>query len=124
MSDENLRAWWPDLGLVVMALRRGGHADAADRLTDAVAAGATSSEILGLLGQVLVDCRALRRTLDDPGRAAWDRVMADIDRAFPPTFRFNYWLAQPGRRRRAGWWLALGLAGLVLLIVALRGVFP
>lgn len=122
MTDDELRTWWPDLGLVATELRRHNHPGAADRLADAVAAGATSSEILGLVGVVLLDVRALRRELDGPGRAAWDRVMADIDRAYPPTFRFNHWLARRGGREVG--WFALGLAGLLLIIIVLLGVFP
>ena len=90
MTDHELQTWWPDLGVVVAELRHLNHADQADRLLDAVAAGATSSEILGLIGIVLVHSRALRSELDSQTKASWDRVMNDINRAYPPTFRFNH----------------------------------
>lgn len=116
MTDAELRAWWPDLGLVVTELRRLDHADEAGRLHDAVAAGATSSEILGSVGVVLLHARALRSQLDIQSRASWDRVMANINRAYPPTFRFNHWLTGVGCHKEvsAKWLIAFAFAGLLL----------
>lgn len=116
MTDADLRAWWPDLGLVVTELRRLNHTDEAGRLLNAVAAGATSSEILGLVGIVLLHSRALRSELNSQVRASWDRVMTDIDRAYPPTFRFNHWLTELGCNKEvsAKWLIAFALACLLL----------
>jgi hypothetical protein len=125
MTDAELRAWWPDLGLVVTGLRRLNYTDEAGRLLDAVAAGATSSEILGLVGLVLLHSRALRSELDSQSKASWDRVMADIDRAYPPTFRFNHWLTQLGCNKEvsAKWLIAFALAGLLLALSLLFRAF-
>lgn len=129
MTQEELRAWWPDLGFVEKELRRLNHADEADRLLDAVVSGATSGEILGLVGLVLMQSSALRSGLDSQGKTAWDRVMADINRAYPPNFRFNHWLAQAGGsawlpRPVARWVIAFALAGLLLLLIVLLRAFP
>jgi len=116
MTDAELLSWWPDLGHVVMELRRLNHPDVADRLLDAVAAGATSSEILGSVGLVMLHSRALQFELDSQSRASWDRVMADIDRAYPPTFKFNHWLTKLGCNKEvsAKWLIVFALAGLLL----------
>lgn len=123
-NDSELQAWWPDLGRVVAQLRRLGHPDEADHLLDAVAAGATSGEILGLVGKELLRCRAIRAEFAGEEKASWDRVMKEIDRAYPPCFRFNQWVVRldrdvtwplpPGR-----WRLALSLAGLLCVFVLL-----
>ena len=128
MTDHELQTWWPDLGVVVAELRHLNHADQADRLLDAVAAGATSSEILGLIGIVLVHSRALRSELDSQTKASWDRVMNDINRAYPPTFRFNHWLAQLGSGTWqpspfTKWFITLALAGLLLAMILLIRAF-
>lgn len=81
--DSELDRWWPDLGTVATELRRAGQPAAADSLAEAVRAGATSSEILGAVGKVLREHRALRAGLSDSAARAWDAVMADVDRAFP-----------------------------------------
>jgi hypothetical protein len=81
VTDGQLRDWWPELGAVVGDLRRIGHAAAADALVDAVAAGATSGEILDGVGGALRSNRALRSRLCDTARDAWDAVAADVDRA-------------------------------------------
>ena len=81
--DSELDRWWPDLGTVAAELRRAGQPVAADALVEAVRAGATSSEILGVVGKVLREHRALRSNLGDSAARAWDAVMADVDRAFP-----------------------------------------
>ena len=99
MTDAQLREWWPDLGTVVVALREAGRGDVADRLVDAVRAGASSSEILGDVGVVLREERALRSSLGDPARRAWDGVRADVRRAFPG-FWLGRWLNRPLWPRR------------------------
>ena len=81
--DSELDRWWPDLGTVAAELRRAGQPAAADALVDAVRAGATSSEILGAVGKVLREHRALRSKLSDAAARAWDAVMADVEKAFP-----------------------------------------
>jgi len=81
--DNELDRWWPDLGTVAAELRRAGAPAAADSLVEAVRAGATSSEILGAVGKVLREHRALRARLGDSAARAWDAVMADVEKAFP-----------------------------------------
>ncbi len=81
--DSELDRWWPDLGTVAAELRRAGEPAAADALVEAVRGGATSSEILGAVGTVMREHRALRPKLSDSAARAWDAVMADVDRAFP-----------------------------------------
>ena len=100
MTDAQLREWWPDLGTVVVALREAGRGDVADRLVDAVRAGASSSEILGDVGLVLREERALRSRLGDPARRAWDGVRADVRRAFPGAW-LGHWLHRLTRPRLA-----------------------
>ncbi len=97
MTDAELQAWWPDLGTVVAALRCTDRAAVADLLVDAVRAGATSGEILGGIGVVLRDHRALRSQLSDSAASAWDAVMADVDRAFPGS-GLAQWFARRTRR--------------------------
>ena len=93
MKDEELHAWWPDLGNLVAELRRAGQSEAADRLAEAAAAGGTSGEILSDVGVVLRDHRALRSRLGAAGTGSWDAVMADVDRAYPGT-RWSRWLTR------------------------------
>jgi hypothetical protein len=83
MTDEDLRRWWPEFGALLAGLGQAGGAAAADRLVEAARAGATSSEILGLIGVVLREHRALRSRMDDSGKIAWDAVMADVNRPYP-----------------------------------------
>lgn len=97
MTDAELQAWWPDLGTVVAELRRTDQPAVADLLIDAVRAGATSSEILGGVGVVLRDHRALRSQLSDSAASAWDAVLADVYRAFPGS-RLAHWFARLTRR--------------------------
>jgi hypothetical protein len=129
MTDAELLSWWPDLGHVVMELRRLNHRDVADRLLDAVAAGATSSEILGSVGLVLLRSGNLRSELTRRNRTSWDRVMADINHAYPPNFRFNHWLAQFDRNIRwprsiSGWLIALAwVIGMLLVMLLLVRAF-
>lgn len=125
MTDAELVEWWPDLGHVVTELRRLNHPDVADCLLDAVAAGATSSETLGSVGLVLLRSANLRSKLTPKNKASWDRVMADINRTYPPNFRFNHWLARfdcnlEWPRSVSGWRVALGwVVGLLLVVFLL-----
>lgn len=97
MIDAELQRWWPDLGTVVAELRRIDRSDVADLLLDAVRAGATSSEILGLTGIVLRDHRALCSQISASGATAWDAVMADVNRAYPAR-RLAHWVTRLTRR--------------------------
>ena len=122
MTDAELLSWWPELGHVVKELRRLNHPDVADCLLDAVAAGATSSEILGSVGLILLRSSKLRYEFTRQNKASWDRVMADINHAYPPNFRFNHWLARFDRklewpRSLSGWLIALAwVVGLLLVM--------
>lgn len=100
MTDAELQAYWPDLGTVVAELRRAGHVAAADRLVDAVIAGATSGEILDGVAVALREHRALRSGLGAAGARAWDAVMDDVHRAYPGS-RLGHWLARLVGRGRA-----------------------
>lgn len=97
MIDAELQRWWPDLGTVVAELRRIDRSDVADLLLDAVRAGATSSEILGLTGIVLRDHRALYSQISASAATAWDAVMADVNRAYPAR-RLVHWVTRLTRR--------------------------
>jgi len=97
VTDDELQKWWPDFGTLVVELRRANRPAVADLLVDAVLAGATSSEILGGIGVVLRDHRALRSKLSDSAASAWDAVMADVYRAFPGS-RLAQWFARLTRR--------------------------
>jgi len=97
VTDDELDRWWPDLGAVVAELRRANRPDAADLLLDAVRAGSTSSEILGGVGAVLRQRRAFRSQLSDAAARSWDAVMADVDKAFPPSKPLQ-WLGRPTKR--------------------------
>jgi hypothetical protein len=99
VTDAELLEWWPDLGTVVVALRQARSADVADRLVDAVRAGATSGEILAAVGAVLGDEGALRSGLGEPARRAWDSVVADVRRAYPGG-SVGHWLSRLRPRRR------------------------
>jgi hypothetical protein len=85
---------------VVAELRRIDRSDVADRLLDAVRGGATSSEIIGGIGIVLRDHRGLYTQISRPTAAAWDAVMADVNRAYP-VGRLSHWLTR--LRRRLTW---------------------
>ncbi len=93
MTDTELSAWWPDLGAVVAALRRMDRGDVADRLLEAVCGGATSGEVLGRVGLVLDEHRALRPRVGDSAAGSWKAVMADVGRAFPG-FGFRRWIGR------------------------------
>ena len=92
MTDSEPHAQWIELETVVHALRHLGHTDVAARLIAAERGGVTGSEILGNLGRLLNENAALRATLDDDARHAWDAVIRDVGRAFPG-FRLRAWLA-------------------------------
>jgi hypothetical protein len=103
MTDEELRGWWPELGTLVVALRRMGQTAVADLLVGAVRGGTTSGEILDGLGGVLRDHGALRPHLSDSALTAWKAVMADVHRAYPGSWfahRFSRLIRVRGRRGR------------------------
>lgn len=79
--------------IVAAELRRIDRAAVADAVIDAERGGATSTETLCRLGDVLRRHRGLRRELSEPGRRAWDAVMADVHRAFPGSALWD-WLAR------------------------------
>ena len=93
MTDDELQEFWPELGTVVIELRRINHPSVADKLIDAAMTGSTSSEIVGNIGIILRDHRALRSQLSDSALSAWDTIMADINRAFSGS-KFAQWLAR------------------------------
>ena len=95
--DAELQRWWPDLGTEVAELRRIDRSDVADLLVDAVRAGATSSEILSLVGVVLRDHRALYSRISHSAATAWDAVMADENLAYPAK-RLAHWVTRLTRR--------------------------
>ena len=97
MIDAELQRWWPDLGTEVAELRRIDRSDVADLLVDAVRAGATSSEILSLVGVVLRDHRALYSRISHSAATAWDAVMADENLAYPAK-RLAHWVNRLTRR--------------------------
>lgn len=99
MNDDELKAWWPDLGSVVAELRKSDQPAVADLLVDAVRAGSTSGEILDGIGVVLREHRGLRSQLSAPAAAAWDTVMADLNRAYPGAW-IGHWFARLRRRSR------------------------
>ena len=99
MTDAELQTWWPELGVVVAALRHSNQAAAAEQLIDAVSAGATSSEILDGIGVVLRRHGALRCALGEPATQAWDAVLADVHQAFPGSGLLD-WLIGLSRRSR------------------------
>lgn len=97
--DAELQQGWPDLGALVTELRRIDRSDVADLLVDAVRGGATSSEILGSVGIVLRDHRALYSKICDPAAAAWDAILADVNRAYPGG-SLSHWFTRLTRRLR------------------------
>lgn len=97
MLDVELQKGWPAFGTLVAELRRIDRSDVADRLLDAVRAGATSGEILGNLGILLRNHRALYPKISPSAAAAWDAVMADVNRAYPGG-RLAHWFTRLTRR--------------------------
>lgn len=92
MTDAELSAWWPDLGHVVEGLRRIDQGSVAGLLLDAVMAGCSSSEIIGSVGGLLHEYRALRTKLSATESDAWAAVMKDFYRAFPGA-RLRHWVS-------------------------------
>jgi hypothetical protein len=91
MTDSELQAWWPEMGAVVTDLRCIDRSDVADLFVDAIRAGSCSSEVLGGVGVVLRDHYELRSRLSDHAIIAWDKVSADVCRAFPGLI-LRHWL--------------------------------
>ena len=80
MTDAELEADWPDLGIVVRELRALNRAE------------------LGV-GATLDEHRAVRKTLSIEGSAAWDRVIDRIERIYGG-INLGHWLARQWRRLR------------------------
>ena len=81
MTDEELRASWPNLGALVGALRS-NHAELAQRLVDSVQYASTSGEIYNRVGNALWQNKAVRKSLRGSALASWEAVISDIDRAY------------------------------------------
>ena len=79
MTDEELQLSWPDLGALVLEVRR-IDSQLADRLVNAVQYSSTSGEIYSGVGSALEESRALRKKLSPSGVQAWRRVMTNVDR--------------------------------------------
>ena len=99
MTNEQLRTWWPELGTLVSALRGIDQPAVADQLLDAVRGAATSGEVLGAVGSVLKAQHALRSRVGVEAGSSWDKMMADVHRAYPGA-RLRHWLARLTRRAR------------------------
>ena len=97
ITDADLRNSWPDLAIVVAELRRIERSEVADQLVGAVSIASSSSEILGGVGVVLRDRRALRTRLSEPGKRAWNLVIADVHRAYPLSRLREWWARWIGR---------------------------
>lgn len=82
-TDEDRRAWWPELYEVEAGLRALGRHDIADDLDRSVRGSATSGELLGNVGLVLRTHDVQRSRLGPEGRGAWDRIMRDVNRNYP-----------------------------------------
>lgn len=82
-TDDERRAWWPELYEVTAELRALGRHDIADDLDRSVRGSATSSELLGNVGLVLRTNDVQRSRLGKDGKAAWDRIMRDVNRGDP-----------------------------------------
>jgi hypothetical protein len=80
MTDQQLQSSWPDLGALVIELRRLQQGALADRLVECVQYSSTSGEIYAGVGHALHENRALAKRLSGPGADAWQRVVADIKR--------------------------------------------
>ena len=96
MTDDELRASWPELGALVAALRP-HHPELASRLLDCVQYASTSGEIYNGVGNALWENRGVRKSLGRAGNTAWEQVMDDIERAYkmPRPMR---WLMRMWRR--------------------------
>lgn len=82
-TDDERRAWWPELYEVIAELRALGRHDIADDLERSVAGSATSGELLGNIGLVLRVHDVQRSRLGANGKGAWDRIMRDANRNDP-----------------------------------------
>lgn len=82
-TDDERRAWWPELFEVTAELRALGRHDIADDLDRSVRGSATSSELLGNVGLVLRTNDVQRSRLGQDGKSAWDRIMRDVHRGDP-----------------------------------------
>lgn len=82
-TDEERRAWWPELYEVIAELRALGRHDIADDLERSVAGSATSGELLGNVGLVLRTHDVQRSRLGKDAKVAWDRIMRDANRDNP-----------------------------------------
>lgn len=83
MTDDERRAWWPELYEVEAALRALGRHDIADDLDRSVRGSATSGELLGNVGLVLRTHDVQRSRLGVESKGAWDRIMRDANRNHP-----------------------------------------
>jgi hypothetical protein len=83
MTDDERRAWWPELFEVMAELRALGRHDIADDLERSVRGSATSGELLGNVGLVLRTHDVQRSRFGVEGKGAWDRIMRDVNRNFP-----------------------------------------
>lgn len=81
MTDDELRASWPELGALVGELRS-SHSELARRLVDSVQYASTSGEIYNGVGNALWQNKAVRKSLSRSARASWEAVISDIDRAY------------------------------------------
>jgi hypothetical protein len=97
MTDAELEADWPDLGIVVRELRAMNRAELADRLIGNVLYASTSGEIYNNVGHTLHEHRALQKTLSPDGSAAWDRVIDRIERIYGG-INLGHWLARQWRK--------------------------
>ena len=71
-----------DTERLIDELRRIGEVPLAEQL-DKAQYGSTGSEILGDIGAALLGHAEARAKLSPEGRGAWDRLKAQVDRAFP-----------------------------------------
>lgn len=101
MTDDELKNCWPELGVIVVELRLINQPAVADKLVAAFLAGSTSSEVVGGIGIILRDHRALRPQLSNLAIDAWDAIMADITRTLRGS-KFAQWLDQLTRRAGEG----------------------
>lgn len=83
MTDDERRAWWPELYAVTAELRTLGRHDIADDLDRSVRGSATAGELLGNIGLVLRTHDVQRSRLGAEGKGAWDRIVRDVNRDAP-----------------------------------------
>lgn len=97
MTDDELKNCWPELGAIVVELRHINQSAIANKLVEAFLAGSTSSEVVGGIGIILRDHRALRPHLSNFATDAWDAIMDDITRTLRGS-KFAQWLDQLTRQ--------------------------